>query len=479
MLGHVPLTLSHSGVARNITQHHSSIECSNDRIRWLIEARNGLDKLFVDPWFTSLWTLQEAFLCPNAYIVPRNGCLVPQKPLDEETGTSCATLLSLSRMCADITEACKVEIKFVKGLFKFHRSLHGRDDETTEIFFKWSRYLDKLEAAIQTRGFAALSTGNPMALYGISQFRKCSDDWDRIFGIEQIFDIRLGRYTTTHTGDRVRSSIFRLEIQLGMEVVRQHPVLSQMHVFTEPVRPGRGWRINPHSRVPLLDIRTTFWHSLNFTSRCGLSAFIEDGNAYGRFTGKTCAFEHLQLAWAETMPHATKAVTATYSPQQIFLDATLSMQDLELFLPANDKSLGPEWSAVWGRSMDVPRGEQQHSLALWMKLHLTRLLSTSIAECRNLEVLLLGSFADQSEVDGHVTESACTGRRSYGLYHVGLIFVESRITNKYSRRIGFVIWEYGRTHAGIRSTHYRAGHEELLWASEENEIWKSAQGLFG
>lgn len=43
---------------------------SSDTIAWSGPARTSLDELFTDPWFSSLWTLHEAFLCHKAYLVP-------------------------------------------------------------------------------------------------------------------------------------------------------------------------------------------------------------------------------------------------------------------------------------------------------------------------------------------------------------------------------------------------------------------------
>jgi len=37
----------------------------------ILQCRNALDKLFMDPWFTSLRTLQEALLCLHAYLLSR------------------------------------------------------------------------------------------------------------------------------------------------------------------------------------------------------------------------------------------------------------------------------------------------------------------------------------------------------------------------------------------------------------------------
>ena len=63
---------------------------------WLASARTGLDGIFMDPWFTSLWNLQEAFLCQHAYIMPLEGNLTP---ISTGSGFKIGSYATLETLC--------------------------------------------------------------------------------------------------------------------------------------------------------------------------------------------------------------------------------------------------------------------------------------------------------------------------------------------------------------------------------------------
>lgn len=96
---------------------------------------------------------------------------------------------------------------------------------------------------IERHGLLALSQNSPFALYSASRRRQCFSDWDKVYGIQQVFDFRVGN-TIEGTDPSINYDRITLEAQFGALMLRKYPVNSQLHVFTEPVEPGRGWHIS-------------------------------------------------------------------------------------------------------------------------------------------------------------------------------------------------------------------------------------------
>lgn len=422
------------------------LQLSLSRPCWVVEARQALDALFIDPWFTSLWTLQEAYLCPHAYLVPRSGVI-----------TLGVTLHDLVDLCHLFETAINLEHPIASTFYHFCRT-HDLDLEMTDAFFDWEQYLSKLQTTILNRGMSALAGRNPLALYSISQYRTCSKDWDRVYGIQQVFDIDVRtqpRNPESGAPQSPNKSLFHLELALGTRILRKFPIRSQMQVLTEPVEPPNGWRINPHSRMPTLDIGPREWNWVNAEVECELSTAIVGGSVFATFKGSWISFEKLASDWKVKSDLKT-GQSPDLSPQQIFLDSVLSLKDIEPFIPSRDgDELGPEWSAARGRSRDVMRhGDQQHRLAGWLVQHLGSLLKSN-----SLTVLKLGRIC--ADYIGEGTDWRENILSSWGnvlsswnryidqlqeeeWYEVGLICVQGEHKETaYRRRIGFCIWLSG------------------------------------
>lgn len=59
----------------DISLHAENLPNPESREWWLRRTIRGLERLFSDPWFSSLWTLQEAFLRQDAFIMSKSGDL--------------------------------------------------------------------------------------------------------------------------------------------------------------------------------------------------------------------------------------------------------------------------------------------------------------------------------------------------------------------------------------------------------------------
>jgi hypothetical protein len=412
---------------------------------WILQCRNALDKLFMDPWFTSLWTLQEAFLCPHAYLLPREAEHIPmiQSMLLRISNTG--SLSGLSAICDLLQKACE----------KVYTTMLIVDD-----FLVHRSNLTDIQTMLRDRGLSALVTGNPIALYGVASFRRTRKDVDRVYGIEQVFELRLGASASGSQSSRTYTRL-RLETQLGAKILEKLPVLSQIHNFNEPVELGRGWRISSASRIPAIDLHINI-ASAKHTPACQLSVSRIARGEMGTYKGMITSFNQLRLAWSQApLASGVQESDGSRSLQQICLDVFLNHKKFE-FSHIPSEELGPEgfevtYPAVWGFQRDIRRGIEQHELAAWLTTRLEEL-----HQGKALVVLLLGSFLVR-KTELHGAEA----------YNVGLILLESELHGtSYWRRLGFCLWQYDLV--GLNSE-----AANILRAVEGQGNWKYTEGLFG
>lgn len=431
-------------------QHRSRAKAS---IEWLASVRASLDGIFIDPWFTSLWTLQEAFLCQHAFVLPLEADLKPIDSLLDLKIGSYATLEALCTVSTALNDVIKSERPIVESQWQA--------DKKDSVLLKWLKYLNDIYFMLNQRGLLALATRNPIALYNIAQYRKTTRDPDRVYGIQQIFDLRLGTSASGVTESRSKYfNRFILEDQLGAAILVKYSVASQLHVFTEPVEEGRGWRVSGASTIPSLGIQRDIW-GLEFEHRCHFSTEKIKGQRWGVFRGQTCSFAELSRAW-KIVHEASSSLLGAKSPQQIFLDTLLqNIGDQSAVSDANE----PIWTAVWSKRKEVPRDEQQHRLA-W---ELNALIPEEF-EGESPIVLLLGSFDDGSQSGQAMNGSA--------KYHVGLLLVHKKAASRaYCKRLGFCIWQYGFGDRTLEDT--ASPHLALMRAEDHCAGWDSLSGLFG
>ena len=422
----------------------------DDQIAWLSASRSALDELFLDPWFSSLWTLQEAFLCPNAYLLPREASAQP------------ATLLDLWRWC-DILQTCCLDPREVGYNFWEY--------PTWEYLYLNEKYTRDIEGMIRERSISALASKNPMALYGAANYRKTRNEMDRVYAIQQVFDLRLG--ASAPGSEHRKHHPIKLENQLGAAILETYPIPSQLHIFAEPVELGRGWRISKSSRIPDLGLKSNT-ALIKYIPDCRLTSEARGGKQWGSFSGRICLFEVMSKAWLTLRPPPEDQAKLYSSPQSIMLDVFLSTKDF-----GNRNKASKNWPpesfgfhqnpAIWnsGAYRDIPRNTEQHELAEWMVQRLGQLFKG-----KRLVILSLGHIEDTIVDD--VSEEASLGPR----HHVGLILVESELSGiSYWRRLGFCLWECEEPPSTSNTSENEA--HRLLCVPLQHEQWKTETGLFG
>ena len=248
--------------------------------QWQAEMLCGIRELLCDPWFTSLWTLQEAFLAQDAYFITASGA--PLTLLSDKLFNSSSFTLSM------FTDAC--------------RCLSKQCHKLPEVHLKFAT---EFEGWMQKSNLNNLvRNGNPLALLSAAKYRFASEDQDHIYGIMQVFRYRLGTSAPEARPDR---SYTRSELtaQLGEAMFHDRLVQSQLHAFTEPVERGKGWHLCPSSAIPscyiepLLPLQENREPIEGSTPRCRLSTKKVGSILLGFFEGLACPFAKLQVPWRQ------------------------------------------------------------------------------------------------------------------------------------------------------------------------------------
>ncbi|KAF8847481.1 hypothetical protein BDZ45DRAFT_754848 [Acephala macrosclerotiorum] len=179
-----------------------------DSRRWISMAFRAISGLTSDPWFTSLWTLQEAFLCNHSILLSR-----------------------------DANVSCE-------------RSLIGPRSWTLNNLFKLPEH-SQLLALIYRTGLAALWYNSPMGLLGVSNHRQATRELDYVYGIMQVFgsDFKVGNARDNVDHERIYS-LSKLEDEFRAAILTSYPMLSQMHVYLTTPAFSKGWCVRGNSVVP-------------------------------------------------------------------------------------------------------------------------------------------------------------------------------------------------------------------------------------
>lgn len=382
------------------------------------------------PWFSSLWTLQEAFLQPSARFLDVDGhCAKSQD------GAPIA-LQDMLWWCRFLYQLCVLQ-----------DSPRPMDDvEESDIFLKKAAI-----RIIERSGLEALAKRDRMALYAYAKARTTTRPVDRVYGIMQIWDFRLG-VAAPGADPSWEWSPMELELQLGMKLLDEFPIESQLQVHASTCRGRQSWRISNRSVVPP--------HQLSMSESGHLSGTVDrrylqlghrcvNGTTYGHFRGKACSFEPFRRGWAAVNENRNingKAFEETIArdPVWLALDCTAVLNSTTLQIPYP--------------LHDIPPGKQ---------FEVASLISGIFCQLdRNLSILLLGTVSPQSGPNEHKKATA-----------IGLLVMDAPDSNmcRWWKRLGTCIWDCA---PGIADAELEV-RAALNLLRVESSDWYQDEGLFG
>ncbi|KAI1748911.1 heterokaryon incompatibility protein-domain-containing protein [Xylaria castorea] len=453
--------------ARNIPERRDGLpisvaELENDFDRdWLDYGLRSLQSFHGDPWFTSLWTLQEAFLCKDACFLSKEGSLAWYLwPLDSvelrselEGDQRIFCLNELLRATANVREY--IEAKTYTTIFEDQPKVLP-DPHTLDFF--------------NVTGLNALSRDNPMELYAAAISRKPSRELDSVYGIMQVFRFRLGE-SNPHSKPGTVYGLVDLEDELGLALMNLSPVLSQSFRHTTwPRDLGRNWRVTKQSTVPGQGFTDNMpWTPQAYTSNCKLGVQRVNSVLLGHFQGSVCSFSVLEAAWNRFND------SDTYTTPR-WMNGESDMCTILDIAP----DLFPDLEDLNGYNLQ--RGPGQYTTARTLR---------SQFKASDAQVLHLGYY----EPEAH--------KRT----HFGLVLLRTSATfGLYWRRLGVCTWDVGTQRPDpivapdeeVISDKWRPiylQHHPLITEEEEEEVeqiklywddlslhstsWQLASGTFG
>jgi len=203
----------------------------------MISLRKALNKLLQDPWFSSLWTLQELVLRKDAKILSSE----VETVVWEEKWT--ANMITLVNVCQNIWQIMEtIEQRQVK-------SLHY-DDDGSSLRSKLDIEVTDIKKSLLSAGFYYLFSDNPNVQYGTARFRTTLHHEDRIYAIMQIYNLRVGKSARPELPPELHPSLTELELEFGAAISKSCPIVGQLFTHTMKELPKRSWCITMESTVP-------------------------------------------------------------------------------------------------------------------------------------------------------------------------------------------------------------------------------------
>lgn len=294
----------------------SASERPTSSVGSLLEAIQGL---ISQPWFTSLWTLQEAYLCKHAILLSQSSAIPSLRAVLDEELEIPITLNWLLVRCQQVFTACT-----------------SMDDPSA---------MEVCQHLVDS-GLLSLSSKNEWTLYAASTKRQASLRNDRIYGIMQIYNISLG----------LRPSFSALQDAFGFLMNSQNPVLAQLHVHDEPPAAGKSWRVSEHMNLPFI-----FMHVLTSQSRCKISS---SPRGIPLITSRSCNFAELLNVWRTVMHHREEHGRAPYQAH-VLLDAWTSQASKALDLSRSpSRESRRNFSDQWASRVDFEELTSHLSLSI-------------------------------------------------------------------------------------------------------------------
>lgn len=188
----------------------------------LARLKNAVCTFLDDYWFTSLWTLQEEGLRPDARILPR----------DAETSlphTYLEWLLHGFRHTLAFT-----------GAPIWRSSLQNAQMRADA---------EQIELRIRQAGYLSMSGSNPNQRFTQARWRQTKNEFDRIYGIMALYDIKVGAAVP---GADVSQpySLEDLESEFAVALNVKSALLAQLFVHIEEPPLGKSWQITQNGMVP-------------------------------------------------------------------------------------------------------------------------------------------------------------------------------------------------------------------------------------
>ncbi|KAI0456527.1 hypothetical protein F5B21DRAFT_154806 [Xylaria acuta] len=234
----------------------------------------SIKTLLGDPWFSSLWTLQEGLLRQDAIFLSQEAECVQHR-----VDIACpeAEMFSLTSAFSTIRSALELY-----------------DTRCTEP--SYGNLVDSVVRAIDRCGFPASNlANNPNIQWAAAQYRNATNAEDRVYGIMALYNIQVGD-AVPNNANRKKPSLRELETDFAITLNTKSPLLGQLFVHAGPGRPrGKSWQISRDITFPH---GFAYWVEHNFTN---YSSIIGLSTGVAKVEGAVCLLKGLRRYWAASL----------------------------------------------------------------------------------------------------------------------------------------------------------------------------------
>ena len=195
------------------------------------KLRESSEEIFADPWFSSLWTLQEVVLRNDAIVLSTEGEPVLWKVGKEEQRMYLTMLINhCQNVYGDLERISQRKMLFY----------------TPPPSKEAADAIGRVKELILQAGFYYLFSTNPNVQYGTARYRTTSRREDRIYAIMQIYNLCIGKSARPNENPPLEY----LVTEFAGAINQRCAILGQLFVHTTQPRSGFSWKVTEQSTVP-------------------------------------------------------------------------------------------------------------------------------------------------------------------------------------------------------------------------------------
>jgi hypothetical protein len=402
---------------------------------------NNTFRLLQEPWCTSLWTLQEAFLRPDTMLLFREHENLPSVLPNLDSAFLWMNHLLSDAQMSGLNEG---DLMYKLG------------DMVSKLGFLPAGHILRAERETnsdETDTYTYLSgpSENLFHLLRCCKARTTSYEEDRVYAIMQVFDFRLGK--SAPNANRTDFTFDELNVQLHDALIHKYPIASQLIIQPQHCQPVNGWMMHPDGIVSTAG--EAFWNNvrgnMKVKNHAILGSRLRNGQRWGYFRGPIASFADVSRYYGPLIPELDQRWRPEHLP-----DASDQLAGSRLARPGDLFNVQPEVYQNYRAEM-LRREEDIVNWDNWVKTAFP-----------NLMTLLLGT--------GLI---AAHENIFFQAYAVCLNPIQLPCDNMRYERIGTVVFE---PKGLISSTRDSSGTmKSTAWhLDESNKIWTfDEKGLFG
>jgi hypothetical protein len=259
---------------------------------WITSAFQCLETWRSEPWFTSLWTVQEMYHKPSATLLSKSASTttVRNQPATLRWFMECVDAIN------DGIRSLSYDAPFPKHLDQ-------------------PRLTDVLVAADRL-GVCSQIWDNSCTVFAATRHRTAWEPLDRIYGIMQVFGLRLGEAAEPNR----TFTLHQLKLQLVAAITQRSPVFAQLFVHAQPPAPNETWMISEFSYTPM---RLQF-RDLRPEPLCEIA--VDQDTSTATFRGTACAFKDFATMYKRVASATDVSESRTW--QDVMFDAHTELLDI-------------------------------------------------------------------------------------------------------------------------------------------------------